>query len=69
MKAKVFIGQMCFYKNYLNVYVEILNINDYILYFKRCKADDTNKPHERIHIKTDDFKKFIGMFFFFCYYN
>lgn len=59
MNFKVFIGQMSFYKEYLDIYIDIPNTNDFILYFRKCRAEDNNKPQEWLRIKTDDFKKFL----------
>lgn len=60
MNLKVFIGQMSFYKEYLDIYIDMPNSNDFILYFRKCRAEDNNKPQEWLRIKTDDFKKFVG---------
>ncbi|XP_066905065.1 uncharacterized protein [Halyomorpha halys] len=59
MNYKVFVGQMSFYKEYLDIYIDIPNNNDFILYFRKCRAEDNNKPQEWLRIKTDDFRKFL----------
>lgn len=57
--AKILVGKMCFYKEYLDVYVDMPQEDDFILYFRRCQGNDLSRPKEWIRITTGDFKEYI----------